>query len=161
MPNSTLLQKQKQNEKTENQKEKKKKNENIKRELARTASDDSKRWQRHLFNFDLVLFHLIRTVDTARRVDDGWTGGKETGNGGRRHFFHLYTREITQKLSKHCRCAAGLIENDSGSWVRHAKSNCTHCAYAAWHTQHLCLLAGDAASGPRMHAIIIASSLNS
>lgn len=91
MPNSTLLQKQKQNEKTENQKEKKnwkKENENIKRELARTASDDSKRWQRHLFNFDLVLFHLIRTVDTARRVDGGTV---EKGAWGGTSF--IYTLE--------------------------------------------------------------------
>lgn len=66
----------------------KKKNENIKRELARTASDDSKRWQRHLFNFDLVLFHLIRTVDTARRVDGGTV---EKGAWGGTSF--IYTLE--------------------------------------------------------------------
>lgn len=139
----------------------KKKLKKRKRKYKTGTGSHSKRRQQALtatpfqFRFGFIPFN----THSGHCTPCGRRNSGERGVG--RHFFHLYTREITQKLSKHCRCAAGLIENDSGSWVRHAKSNCTHCAYAAWHTQHLCLLAADAAPEPRMHAIIIASSLHS
>lgn len=103
--------------KTENQKEKKtEKKKNEKRKYKTGTRSHSKRRQQALtatpfqFRFGFIPFntHSGHCTPCGRRLD--WW--EEEGG---RHFFHLYTREITQKLSKHCRCAAGLIENDSGS----------------------------------------------
>lgn len=97
-------------------KTKKKKNEKKEKRKYKTGTrSHSKRRQQALtatpfqFRFGFIPFN----THSGHCTPCGRRNSGERGVG--RHFFHLYTREITQKLSKHCRCAAGLIENDSGS----------------------------------------------